>query len=96
MPDYLTVEDFLTYDAQMTRKIGRVNDTVETVREQLDNLTVAFKNYVAETDTYRLANDQRLGNIDTQLADLRSELADMKQAMSRGFTLIFAHLGIQP
>jgi hypothetical protein len=106
MPDYLTMEDFLTYDTQMTRRIGRVEDTVEAVREQVSNLTVAFKNYVSETDTYRIANDKRLGSIDGRLDNIESRFERFEQAansrfdaleqtMNRGFALIFAHLGIQ-
>ncbi len=56
---------------------------------------MAFKNYVAETDTYRIANDKRLDGIDTQLnsietqlSDLRSDLNDFKQGANSRFDML--------
>ena len=108
MPEYLTVADFLAYDSQMSSKIGRINDGVDAVQEQVNNLTSAFTAYVAETDAYRIQNDKRmdgidarldgidarLDGIDKRLDTLSRELADVKRMVSRGFALIFARLEI--
>ncbi len=99
MPEYLTVSDFLANDSQMSKKISGLRDGVDAVDLKVSSLQAAFKNYVAETDTYRLETSK-------QLSDLRSDLNDLKQAVSlrldtlertmeRGFALIFARLGIQ-
>jgi len=96
MPEYLTVSDFLAYDSQISGKIGKVSDTVEVVRAQVSSLLTGFKNYVSETDSYRLVNNKRLDGVDMRLDRIDGELADIKQAMNRGFALIFARLGIQP
>jgi hypothetical protein len=103
MPDYLKVDDFLAWEAQLSRKLGHMSGDVHTVKGQMSSLMTTFIKYVNETDAYRLANDKRLGNINIQLADLRGEVADIKQTVgtlaqtvSQGFTLIFARLGIQP
>ncbi|SRR5579884_1442142 len=110
MPEYLIVSDFLANDSLMSKKLGSLRDSVDAVREQLSSITGAFKNHIAETDAYRIANnkrldgiDTRLNNIDTQLGDLHSDMTDIRQAMStlaqtvsQGFALVFAHLGITP
>jgi hypothetical protein len=90
MPDqYLKVDDFLIYDAQLTRRLGRIDDNIEALRGQVNTLTTAFISYVAETDKYRNETDKRLNAIE-------GTLADIKQTMELGFSLIFARLGIQP
>ncbi len=102
MPDYLKVDDFLANDPLMSKKIGSLRDSVDAVRGQVDSLTMAFTNYVAETDAYRIANDKRLDGIDARLAGVDGRLDKLEQAVntlaqtvSQGFTLIFARLGIQ-
>jgi len=92
MPEYLTIGDFLANDSLMSKKISGLRDSVDAVREQLSSLTGAFKNYVSETDTYRIANnkrldgiDTRLNSIETQLSDLRSDLNGFKQGVNSRF-----------
>jgi len=100
MPEYLTVADFLAYGAQMTRKIGRVNDNVDTVREQVNSLATIFKTYIAETGSFRLETNKRLDRIESRLDSfeqtVNSRFDVLEQTMNCGFALIFTHLGIQP
>jgi DNA repair exonuclease SbcCD ATPase subunit len=100
MPEYLTVSDFLTYDAQMTRRIARVEDKVEAVREQVNNLTIAFTSYVAETDKFRNETNRQLSELRSDLNGLKqavnSRFDTLEQTMEHGFSLIFARLGITP
>ncbi len=85
MPEYLTVSDFLANDAQVSKKIGCINDNLDALREQIDHLTSAFRNYVAETDTYRIETSNRLNNINSQVADLWSDLTDFKRSVNSRF-----------
>ncbi len=107
MPEYLTVSDFLANDSLLSKKIGGLRESVDAMQAQVGSLTSAFTSYVAETDAYRIANNKRLGDIDTRLDHLQNdlndfkravntELADIKQTMNRGFALLFARFGIQP
>jgi predicted nucleic acid-binding Zn-ribbon protein len=97
MPNqYLKVDDFLIYDAQLTRRLGRIDDNIEALRGQVSNLTGAFTAYVAETDKYRNETDKRLNNIEGELADIKRTVITLAQTMNRGFALIFERLGIQP
>ncbi len=87
MPEYLTVSDFLANDSQVSKKIGGLRDSVDAVREQVTSLAGTLKNYIAETDAYRIATNNRLDNIDSRLDRL-------EQVVTQGFALIFARLGI--
>ncbi len=90
MPDqHLKIDDFLTYEGQLTRRLGRMDDNLEALRGQVNALTGAFKSYIAETDLYRIETNKRLAGIDTRLSNL-------EQMVSQGFALIFARLGITP
>ncbi len=95
MPDYLKVDDFLTYDGQMTKRIARVDDKVDAVREQVNRLNTTLIAYIAETDTYRNKTNKRLSTIESELADVKHVVSTLAQTISQSFAIIFAHLGIQ-
>ncbi len=89
MPEYLAVSDFLANDSLLSKKIGSLRDSVDAVQAQVGDIASTLKNYISETDLYRIETNK-------QLSDIRSELTAVKQMMERGFALVFAHLGIQP
>jgi len=89
MPEYLTVSDFLANDSLLSKKIASLRDGVDAVQAQVGGIASTLKNYISETDLYRIETNK-------QLSDIRSELTAVKQVMERGFALVFAQLGIQP
>ncbi len=96
MSDYLKVDDFLAYDSQISKKLGGLRDGLDAVQAQVTGLSNAFRNYVAETGTYCIETNKRLSNIESELAGVKHAVHTLAQMMERGFTLIFARLGIQP